>query len=935
MKMAIPAGKRFGRYEIRSLLGVGGMGEVYLAHDSQLRRSVALKLLPPEFTRDPERLRRFKREAFAASALNHPNIFTIYEIGQEGDTYFIATEHIEGVSVRRRIAQGPIPIEEILDLGAQIASALTAAHAAGIIHRDIKPDNIMIRLDGFIKVLDFGLAKLADQPGLRSDPEAATVQVVKTDPGKVMGTANYMSPEQTRGQELDQRTDIWSLGVILYELVAGRVPFSGSSASDVIASILTTEPVPLQRYSPEIPDELHRIVRKTLRKDPDERYQLAKELALDLKNLRRDLELNAELRHSRQPRDSINSNSITRDSVAELNSTVPSRHTDAIAPAGPASSAEYIVNELKKRPKMVASILGLFALAAIAVLVIVSYPWATATDTANVPANMRISRLTTTGTADKAAISPDGKYMVHAVTENGEQSLRVRQVNTSSDVQIVPPSDVQYTALTFSPDGDFIYYVATDRNGTVSNVYVIPALGGGARKVISNVGSSVALSPDGQQVAFIRNAPDVGEDVVLIAGINGANERKVSARKLPNFYRSISWSPDGRSLVCAAGTFVPTHNTYLVEIPIAGEREKQLGSHTWVLIGEIAWVSDGRGLIVSASNHDSASSDSHQLWYVSYPEGEPRRITNDLNNYTGVGVTSDGSRLVTIQSETASNIWMVPSGDWSRLTQLTTGSGRVDGRDGVAWTPAGQVVYSSRARGNMDLWIMDADGNNQRQLTADSRNNSNPTVTADGRYIVFSSDRAGTANIWRIDIDGSNPLRLTSGSGEKNPQCAPDGKSVIYTFLGAGKPTVWRVSIDGGAPQQLIQAHAAAPTISPDGKLIASFHRESQPNATTTLAIFNLQGGSPIRTFSMAAPVMSSGWPALRWAFDGRSLTYVVTDRGRSDLWMQPISGGPAKQLTSFKGEWIFAFDWSRDGKQLIFSRGVVTSDVVLLSNFR
>ena len=932
--MAVPAGKRFGRYEIRSLLGVGGMGEVYLAQDSQLRRSVALKLLPPEFTRDNERLRRFKQEAFSASALNHPNILTVYEIGHEADTHFIATEYIDGISLRERISKGLVAIEEVLELGTQIASALAAAHAAGIIHRDIKPDNIMIRGDGYVKVLDFGLAKLADHVGACSDPEAATVQVVKTDPGKVMGTANYMSPEQTRGVELDHRTDIWSLGVILYELVAGRIPFSGITASDVLASILTTEPAPLQRFCPEIPDELQRIIRKALRKDREERYQLARELALDLKNLRRELELNAAIQQSVQPLETISRNSGVNNNVSGLNTSLP-RQTGSVLPATATSSAEYFVNELKRHPKIVTTVLAGFVLVVVAIVFGVSYRWATANHTPIVPPNMRISRLTTSGTADKAAISPEGRYIVHALIENGQHSLRVRQVNTNSDVQIVPPSDVRYTGLTFSPDGDFIYYVATDPTSTSSNLYVIAALGGSARKVAANVGSAVALSPDGQQVAFIRNVPDAGEDVVMVATINDGKEQRVAARKLPNFYQSIAWSRDGKSLVSAAGSFVPSYNVYLVEIQLGGGKEKQIGSQTWSAIGELAWLPDGRGLVLSGSNTESSARDSQQLWYVSYPEGEPRRITNDLNNYTGVSVTSDAKRLVTVQSETAANIWVFDNGDWSRPTQLTTGSGRVDGRDGIAWTPAGQVVYSSKASGNLDLWIMNGDGSQQRQLTANSGNNIDPAITPDGRHIVFASDRSGTSNIWRIDIDGGNPRQLTSGSGEANPQCTRDGKAVIYTFLGAGKPTIWRVSVDGGAPQQIIQSYAAAAAISPDGNSIACFHRDAQPNAPTKLAVFSIDGGQPTITFAITAPVAGSRWPALRWSSDGRGLSYVVTDQGVTTLWMQPLSGEPPKALTSLKGDRVFAFDWSGDAKKLFFSRGTVTSDVVLIGNFR
>jgi len=931
--MGVPSGTRLGRYEVVSLLGVGGMGEVYLAHDLQLRRSVALKLLPPQFTCDEERLRRFKQEAFAASSLNHPNILTIFEIGQQGDTHYIATEYIEGHSLRQFITNEPVQLHQVLDWGTQIASALAAAHTAKIIHRDIKPDNIMVRRDGYVKVLDFGLAKLTEYKNLASDPEAATVQVVQTDPGKVMGTASYMSPEQTRGLQLDERTDIWSLGVILYELIAGRLPFEGLSASDVIASILRTEPVPLQRFSPHVPDELHRIVRKALQKDPDERYHLAKEIAIDLKNLRRDVELNAEIERSIQPVASVDRRSGIQ-SPTLMNLSRPVLDTAPVPYQQSTASAEPFLYERRRYSTVSKRVIAGIVLTLIAAAFVILNHWVSGTRSVEPNTNMRITRLTTTGRVDQAVISPDGKYVVHAAAENGLQSLRVRQVNTNSDVEIVAPSDVRYEKLIFSPDGDFVYYVATERNSTFSNLYAIPALGGNARKLISNVTSAVTLSPDGQNVAFIRNMADVGEDVVVIAEANGSNERKIAVRKLPNFFRSLSWSPNGNSLVCAAGSFVPAYNTYLIEIRFDDPKEKQLGSQTWTSLGEIAWVADSSGLVLTASDPDSPGLDSQQLWYVRYPEGEVHRITNDLNNYHGVSVTSDYKRLVTLQSTTTCNLWVGNNSDWNQPTQVTTGS-RLDGRNGVAYTRAGQVVYSSSVGGNMDLWIMNADGSNQRQLTTNSRNNTQPVVTRDGRYLIFSSDRSGTANIWRVDIDGTNARQLTSGSGEAYPHCTPDGKWVVYTLLGAGKPTVWRVSIDGGAPEKIIDGYATHPTVSPDGESIACSYRE-QPNAQMKIGLFSINGGQPIRTFDLGAmSVFDSVSSSLRWTADGRALTYVLTSGDISNLWSQPISAEPAKQLTRFKSSRIFSFDWSSDGQQLILSRGTVTSDVVLISNFR
>jgi serine/threonine protein kinase len=915
------------------LLGAGGMGEVYLALDLQLRRSVALKLLPPEFTRDEERLRRFKQEAFAASSLNHPNILTIFEIGQRGDTYFIATEYIEGRSLRELITQEPVQLFQVLDWGTQIASALAAAHAAGIIHRDVKPDNIMVRHDGYVKVLDFGLAKLGEYRNLASDPEAATLQVIQTDPGKVMGTVSYMSPEQTRGLHLDERTDIWSLGVILYELIAGRPPFEGLSTNDVVASILRTEPVPLQRFSPDVPDELHRIVRKTLQKDPDERYHLAKEMAIDLKNLRRNLELNAEIERSVPPIVSADRRSGI-GSRTDMNLSRPVPDTASIPDQRSTTSPEPFLKGSRQYSTVSKLVIGGIVLTLIvAAFVSINY-WVRSTRSVEPNTNMRIDRKTTSGSVDQAVISPDGKYIVHAAAANGLQSLRVRQVNTNSDFEAVAPSDVRYNKLIFSPDGDYVYYVATDKNSNSSNLYVIATFGGSARKVISNVTSAVTLSPDGKNVAFIRNIAESGEDVVVVAEANGSNERKIAVRKLPNFFGSLTWSPTGNSLVCAAGSFVPAYNIYLVEIRLDNPKEKQLGSQTWASLGEIAWIPDSSGLVFTASDPDSPGLDSHQLWYVRYPEGEVRRITKELNNYRGVSVTSDSKRLVTLQSASSCNLWVASNSDWNQPTQVTGGS-RLDGRNGVAYMTGGQVVYSSSVGGNMDLWVMNPDGSNQRQLTANSRNNTQPVITRDGRYLIFVSDRSGTANIWREDIDGTNPRQLTNGSGEAYPSCTPDGKWVLYTFLGAGKPSVWRVSIDGGAPEKIIDGYATNPVVSPDGKSIACSYRE-QPNARMKIGLFSIDGGKPIRTFDMGGMlVFDSASFTLKWTADGRALTYVRTTGDVSNLWSQPVSGEPAKQLTSFKSSRIFSFDWSPDSQQLILSRGTVTSDVVLISNFR
>src|SRR5256714_4081778 len=361
---------RLGRYEIRSLLGRGGMGEVYLAQATNLRRLVAIKLLPAAFTQNKERLHRFEREAFAASSLNHPNILTVHEIGAQDDKHFIATEYVEGESLRRRMARAPVELREALDVAIQIASALSAAHEAGIMHRDIKPENIMLRRDGFVKVLDFGLAKLADEKAARrveTDMEATTRALVNTAPGVLVGTPCYMSPEQARDLEADARTDIWSLGVVLYEMVAGRLPFQGETTTDVLATILHREPPSLLLYRQGMPEELERIVEKALTKEREERYQTAKDLGVDLKRLKQRLELEAELERSTTPEEEARAASARAATGGSRPSVTGATQAVAAQTAGgdihTTSSAEYIATEIKRHKRVALLVLSVLVAA--------------------------------------------------------------------------------------------------------------------------------------------------------------------------------------------------------------------------------------------------------------------------------------------------------------------------------------------------------------------------------------------------------------------------------------------------------------------------------------------------------------------------------------------------------------------------------------------
>ncbi|HKR59979.1 MAG TPA: protein kinase [Pyrinomonadaceae bacterium] len=363
--MTVAAGTRFGRYEIRSLIRKGGMGEVYLAQDTQLRRPVAIKLLSSDVTHDTERLHRFEHESYAASSLNHPNILTIHEIGSQQGLHYIATEYIDGESLRDRLHHSKMHLREVLEVGIQTASALSAAHQAGIVHRDIKPENIMLRRDGYIKVLDFGLAKLTDTDVKDHEAEDAPTRVmVKTDPGVVMGTSFYMSPEQARAQEVDARTDIWSLGCVIYEMVSGRMPFEGPSTGDVIGLILHKEPLPLARYGPEIPAELDRIVTKALEKDREERYQVVKDLALDLKKLKHHMEFELELERTVPPDErSVASHVISTGGGSSVTAKASAAQSDSPPVVHTTSSAEYIVSQIRTHKKASIVIAAAFVLA--------------------------------------------------------------------------------------------------------------------------------------------------------------------------------------------------------------------------------------------------------------------------------------------------------------------------------------------------------------------------------------------------------------------------------------------------------------------------------------------------------------------------------------------------------------------------------------------
>lgn len=922
--MLLDFNTHLGRYEIRSLLGAGGMGEVYLAHDATLRRPVALKVLPTDLTRDHGRLRRFEQEAYAASALNHPNIITIYEIGQVDGTPFIATEFVDGITLRQRITNGGLESIEALDIAMQAAAALAAAHEAGIVHRDIKPENIMLRRDDYVKVLDFGLAKLTQEAfrEVSSDPDASTKIMMSTEPGVLMGTVSYMSPEQAQGYAIDARTDIWSLGVVLSEMLSGDVPFKGPTNSHVIVSILEKElPALFTKEGRQVPSELERIVAKALRKDREERYQTAKGMLVDLKSLKRKLEISAESEPAAQPSFG-NRETMTQGVAADVKSAgEPSIRVTEAEAARLTMNIKDTVKDVR-RWRRVLAIASLVVVAAAGIVFGFSR-FFSQRESAPSFESMKVMKLTNNGKAKIAAVSPDGKYVVYAVGDAGKQSLWMRMVAAASSVQIVAPAAVAYKGLTFSRDGTYIYYVAREMEMSTGALYRVPALGGAAKKLLEKIDTPVSLSPDDKQLAFVRNDPGKGESALMVADTDGTAERKLATRNRPNTYDWPAWSPDGKVIACTVRNVAGKLHMSIVEVPASGGAEQLIASQKWFWCGQIQWLASGNALIITAADEASGI---RQVWHLSYPNGEARRITNDTNSYQGSSLTSDSATLVTVQTDQVSNVWTAtPHQDASRAKQITFGKNH--GAGGVAWAPDNRIVYGSLESGVPDIWSMGADGENQKQLTLDVGKNYLPVVSHDNRYIAFVSDRRGTYNIWRMDIDGGNQKQLTSGKFDGAPSFFPDNRRVAFYTWDSDKPTASQVSIEGDQLAPLSNLYSYMPVVSPDGKLLVYQAIEDQRNFSTKLAVAAAEGGQIMKMFDIPAG-------PTRWTPDGMALMYVDADKSGSNIWSQPIAGGPPKQLTNFSSEKIFQFDLSCDGKHLVLARGTETSDVILVSSF-
>ena len=881
-------GETLGHYKIVQLLGKGGMGEVYIAEDTKLNRQVALKILPTELAGDPERRARFEREAQAVAALNHPNIVTIHSVEEVDGQHFITMELVKGKSLSELIPRDGYSVDRFLPIAIPLSDAVAVAHEHGVTHRDLKPENVMVGDDGRLRILDFGLAKLAEGPITSggSDSDDMPTQTV-TQEGRVLGTVAYMSPEQAEGKPVDHRTDIFSLGVIFYEMATGRRPFEGDTSMSVLTAIMRDDPGSVTDLNARLPRQLGRFVKRCLQKDPTRRYQSA----LDLRN-----------------------------ELEELQEEVA---TGQVTPVGGEGSGAPAARKWLMPAALVLAAIGIgFGLWS----VLGRSEEARVRKEVATFESMQIRKLTSSGRASQVAISPDGKYVAYLSEEGRRPSLRIKQVATGSDVEIVPEEDIWFRNVLFTPDGDYIVYQASLLFDAPADLYQIPTLGGTPRKLMSDVNGEISLSPDGTQIAFLRHpGGGIGATQELwAANLDGSDERLVT-KVDEGLMATPAWAPDGQQIAFGAIDLEALNMTLLV-VPAAGGEIRPLTDEVWEDLGSLSWYPDGSGLIVTEFKLGLSGP---QIWEVAYPSGDIRRITNDLNSYSGISLTADGQRLATVQSETRSALWLQNLVDSEKApTVIPTTTGSANGDDGVAWSSGGQIIFTANEGTEVHIWVMNPDGSNARRLTT-APFNQNPYAHPDGRQLVLEQFDGEGLGIVLMDLDdGSSRLLAEDEVFAMDPSLSVDGSELFYRTMHQAQFHLLRRPLAGGEATLVAENLAHQPSFSPDGTRMA-LHMLDPSDGRFRTAILPAEGGEVLQWFDFHS---EQGSP---WGPDGESLYHAETRDGVMNIYLMPLDGSEPKQLTRFTEGQIFDYAVSPDHSQLLIARGQVQNDIVLIEEFR